>query len=439
MISLRFNDYAHEPIPLTKRKGWLSLSLIWIGGGIDLVGILLGGQLAMGLPLKEAIISVIIGSLILVLVGSLCSYVGYKTSLSTAMLSRFVFGEYGGRLIAIIIGITGLGWFGVQTGFFGITGQVILYEWIGLELPIWLIALIGGLLMMITAVIGYRAIELLSFWTVPIMVGILVALAFAVLPDRAWDTMFQYHVENNSLSLGFAISLVAGIYIVGAIASPDVARWARTTRDAIIAPIVGFFVGNSLMLFIAVIIAKASGTEELVKVMFTIGWGGFAIFLFVFGAWTTNDNGLYSTGLALSVVFDKIPKHILTLIAGLIGTLLAVVGIYNQFIPFLTILSAFVAPIAGIYTVEFFLLDRNRFQLAHLRKNKIPPLYWKTIVVWCVATLIGMSTSPKEEYGFELFTLTQIPALDAILAGAILQFIVGKFIIPRGKETPLST
>ena len=31
------------------------------------------------------------------------------------MLTRFVFGEYGARIASLIIGITGIGWFGVQT------------------------------------------------------------------------------------------------------------------------------------------------------------------------------------------------------------------------------------------------------------------------------------------------------------------------------------
>lgn len=114
--------------------------------------------------------------------------------------------------------------------------------------------------------------------------------------------------------------------------------------------------------------------------------------------------------------------------AGLIGTALAVFNIYDSFITFLTILSAFVSPIGGVFIAEYYLLNRQRFTMAFIRDNKIPLLYWHSIAVWVLATLVGLSTSPASEGGFELFQLTQIPALDALLAAFFLQWMVGSIV-----------
>ncbi|WP_246512319.1 hypothetical protein [Polycladomyces abyssicola] len=64
------------------------------------------------------------------------------------------------------------GWFGVQAGFFGASAHTLLLEALGLSPTV--LAMVGGLLMTSTAMVGYRAIEWLNVWSVPLMVGILV-------------------------------------------------------------------------------------------------------------------------------------------------------------------------------------------------------------------------------------------------------------------------
>ena len=421
-------DYARESVPASARRHWLSLSLIWIGGGIDLAGILLGTQIGLGMSFENAMIATFVGSLILAVVGALTCYVGSETGMSTAMLTRFVFGEYGARIASLIIGITGMGWFGVQTGFFAVSGQLILKELAGIEVSLPVAALVGGLLMMSTAVIGYKAIEWLSIIAVPIMFGILIGILVVVIPSQSFWQAVHVKPVADTIPLGLAISLVTSLFLVGAIAAPDIGRWARSKKDSILAAVVGFLVGNSLMLVIAVIIAKYTSNAEFIQVMFGIGWGGLAAILFVLGTWTTNDNGLYSTGLALSVALRRWSRPTLVIVAGLIGTALAVFNIYDSFITFLTILSAFVSPIGGVFIAEYYLLNRQRFTMAFIRDNKIPLLYWHSIAVWVLATLVGLSTSPASEGGFELFQLTQIPALDALLAAFFLQWMVGSIV-----------
>ena len=44
--------------------------------------------------------------------------------------------------------------------------------------------LIGGLLMTSTAVIGYKAIEKLSMWAVPLMAGLMLGAVYILLSDK---------------------------------------------------------------------------------------------------------------------------------------------------------------------------------------------------------------------------------------------------------------
>lgn len=422
---LVFFDYESEPVPMAKRKGWILLGLIWIAIGIDLSGIMLGMELGAGLSFNDALISVVIGSLVLAVIGSLAAYVGARTGLSTGMISRYVFGEYGAMLITTLIGITLFGWFGVQTGFFGEYTHDFLKELFGFEVSVEIAALIGGLLMTSTAVIGYKAIEKLSMWAVPLMAGLMLGAVYILLSDKTVSLVINAPLLDTPISLGYAISQVIALFITGTVISPDVARWARSPRDAVYSTFFGFLIGNSIMLLIAIILVKATSTQELSKIFLGLGMGVPAVIILILGQWTTNDNNLYSSALSFSILFKRIPRYVIAVIVGLIGTGLGVAGIYDQFTTFLIYLTAFITPIGGIYVAQFFFVDQTRLT-TFSRERQVLPVCWVSMVSWILATLVAFSTTPSSEGGFGWFTLTTIPALDAFLAAVILQVILGK-------------
>lgn len=432
--TMLFNDYAREPVPLAERKSWLPLALVWIAVGVDLSAVVLGAALISGLTLQNSLIVISAGSLIVALIGLVCSYVGSKSGLSTAMINRFTFGEKGSYLVIIVSSIAMFGWFGVTAGFFGESAQYTIHSATGLDIDPKVLALIGGLLMTSTAAIGYKAVERLSMFAVPLMLGMLLSMLFKMFSDAEnTSALLNTPPEGHLIGLGTAISLVVGAFIVGCANSPDVARWAKSSKHAMLSGFFGFLIGNSLMMFVAAFLSKLTGTEDVIQIMLSIGWGGLAVIILILSQWTTNDNNMYSLGLNLSVLFKWVPKPVLTAIAGLLGTGFAVMGVYENFIGFLTVLSPFAAPIAGIYVVEYFFLNQSRFNMAFLTHQNIKPFYWHALIVWAIATAIAFSTTPTADGGWGLFTITYIPTLDGILSAALLHFIIGKWIVGRHK------
>ncbi|QKG85050.1 cytosine permease [Kroppenstedtia pulmonis] len=430
-------DYARMPVPLARRRGWIRLSLIWVAMGVDLSALVLGSALASGMTLLKAMIAVSAGSLILASIGAACSYVGSTTSLSTAMINRFTFGERGAMVVILISTITFLGWFGVTAGFFGESAHVVIKTVIGWDVnPRWFI-LIGGILMTGTAAIGYKAIEKLSFVAVPLMLSFLAGLILKLyMEGNQLSLLLTMLPEGDPMGLGTAISLVVGAFILGCAGSPDVARWAKNSKDAVLSGFFGFLIGNSIMMFVAAFLSRLTGTEDVIQIMLSIGWGVIAVILLILAQWTTNDNHMYSVGLNLSVLFKWIPKRVLTVIAGMVGTLFALLGIYEKFIGFLTVLSPFAAPIAGIYLVEYFFLNRGQFQIVYLREMKVSAIRWHSLTVWLLSALLAMMTTPSEDGGLGLFTLTQIPVLDGLFTSMFLQYVIGKALVRfKGKAT----
>ncbi|WP_249435632.1 cytosine permease [Paenibacillus sp. Marseille-Q4541] len=428
MNSGKIEDFEREPVPQHLRKKWLSMAFVWIAIGIDLSAMFLGAELGAGMNLSSSLTATFVGSLILGLIGAMCAYVGAKTGLSTAMISRFLFGNIGARIVSIVLGISSLGWFGVQAGFFASNMQTAFQDLWGINLSLGLLSFIGGVLMMSTAIWGYRSIERLSVWSVPLLVIFILIALFMSFRFNGTTAIWE-PISGTPLPMGTAISLVIGIFIVGTVLSPDIARWARTPKHAITAAFVGFFVGNSFMTVIAIFLSRVMDTSDLTGIFLTIGLGLPAIIVLTLAQWTTNTNNLYSASLGFSVVFSRIPKPVITIVAGLLATLLAVFGIYDNFLSFLTFITMLISPIGGIYTAEYLFVNKSKFTFDGLDKNKNWVL--RSLIVWAVSSFFSYMTTAAPD-GLGLFQMTQVPALDGFIFAFIVQWLVGKVFSQKG-------
>lgn len=307
-------DYEHGVVPQDQRKSWLSIATVWIAIGIDLSGAFLGVSLASGMAFWPAISATMLGSLLLGLLAMACAYVGAATGLSTAMISRAVFGRIGGAILALAIAVSLVGWYAVQAGFFGANAQIAFAEFTGIDVPVQVFTAIGGVLMAITAFWGYRSINRLSTLAVPLLLLLLVVgviVAFTVNGAAG----LQAPVEAT-FTFGGAVSLVMGIFILGVVLAPDMARWAKTPKQAMIAGFVGFFFGNSIILVVAILLARIMDGTELMAIFFALGLGGVAVIVLILAQWTTNTTNLYSAGLSFASISERLSRRTVTIVLG---------------------------------------------------------------------------------------------------------------------------
>lgn len=415
-------DYEREPVPADKRKGWFKLSIVWIGSIVALSATALGGAIGGGLSMPQAIFATMVGCFILAVLSALCSVVGAKTGLSTSFVSIFALGRYGSYAVSAIIAISLFGWFGVQVDLFGSSLRSILLDVFNIDVNQKILIVIGGILMTTTAFIGFKAIEKLSLIAVPLLALLLIGSLIRVMNGHSLSEVAAAPLTAEPLSIGVSISLIIGSLAVGAIIGPDIARYAKSPRDAVISSFVGFFGGFSIVLLIAAMLAKATSQVDIVSIMLGLGWGTGAMLILILAQWTTNDNNLYSSALGFSVIFRKTPKYILTIFAGLIGTAMAVGGIYDYFIPFLSFLSVLIPPIGGIYVADY-LLNREKYTFDQVDLQENINVFG--VSIWVLSALIAFMTTPAPT-GFGFFTLTGASGFDAFLIAFGLQLIISK-------------
>ncbi|MEZ8380810.1 cytosine permease [Vibrio splendidus] len=420
----KIDDFELEPVPEKAKRSWWVISLIWLAIGIDISGLFLGSILSSGIGFEDALLATFIGSGLLAIIAMLCANIGFQAGVSTPLVSSAVFGRNGGKILGFINGISLVGWFAFQADFFAfiMVDALAKYDIIISHLT----ALIGGsVLMMMTAIYGVRALGKLSTYSVPLMVTLITIGLFmaADYQGGAAPTI------EDPLTLGQAISFVMSIWILAAVAAPDIARYAKTRRDAILGAGIGFLVGNSAIILIALILTKMTGTDDLVEVFFTLGLGMAAIIVLVFAQWTTNSSNLTSGGLCMSMVLPKIPRPVLVVIMTIVGIGIAQLGMVNKFTDFLMLLSVTIAPAAGVYIVQYYVLDSTKMSFENIQQ--VPAWMFKGLASWAFGTAFSACTAPEF---FNLFSFTSISALDGILAAGVIYLALMKLSPSSDKE-----
>ncbi|GAA3720778.1 cytosine permease [Salinicoccus jeotgali] len=418
-------DYEISPVPESERKGWFHLTMVWIAGIIALSATALGGALGSGMSLSQAVVVSFVGTFLLAILNIICGIPGNKTGLSTSMISSFAMGRYGAYLVSIVIAISLFGWFGVQLDLFGSSLLNVINSVFGIEINRTLLMVIGGAMMTVTSMIGYKAIEKLSIVAVPLLGILLVGSTVIVLRNYSLSELNNAALATESITIGTGISLVIGSLAVGAIIAPDFSRYAKGTKDTIISSLLGYFVGYSIVLMIAVLLAKATTEVDVVAIMIGIGWGTGGMLVLILAQWTTNNTNLYSSALGFSVVFKKVPKYIITIVAGVVGTTFAITGIYTNFITFLNILSIMIPPVGGIYAADY-IMRHKAYDFALV--NNIKKVNPYSLIIWAIAIFVAFATSASP-LGLELINLTNAPAMDAFLVAFLLQLIASKWLM----------
>ncbi len=290
-------------------------------------------------------------------------------------------------------------------------------------------ALWGGLLMVITAAIGYRGLSYLSYLTVPGFVLLAIVGVWAA-TQAAGGTGALFTTEPASPApLTVGITATVGTYIAGAIITSDIARFSRKPWHGSFAWVVQVLVLFPLLVIGGGVLVLLTGSENIGIAMAAAGMGIGVFLMAITGQWTTNDNNLYSGALAISN-FTRWRKAYITIVLGVIGTFYAAYigytafGSFEPFMLFIVALGTILPAMAGVYIADFYVVQ----PYVHKRKEpkrrydfspgaKIPEVNWAGILALILGALAG-GAIPQLALalaGVETGILTQI-ALSALVA-----------------------
>ncbi|SHE99262.1 cytosine permease [Caldanaerobius fijiensis DSM 17918] len=426
---MKGDDFALSRVPAEARRPMWEVFMIRFGAVVTLSQFIVGATLGYGMTLKETLIATLLGAVLLEVISFLCGVAGTWEGLSTSLLTRWSgFGRLGSSLIGLIIGISCIGWFGVQNSVFAQGMNKAL----GGIIDIKIMSLLTGLAITLLVVYGYKMLSYTANIAVP---GFLLAMGIAtyrLLSKYDINTLMNSSPPGPHLSLGVAITVVAGGFMIGAVITPDLSRYNRNAKDVFWMTLLSIFGGELLVTFLAVLMSHAVKSADVVTIALDLG-GWLAAALVILSTIKINDLNLYAASLGISNFLDavfgiKMNRAVLTIIIGLLGTLGSILGILDRFVNFLTILGTAIPPIGGIMVVDYFILRRYRHELEESREQgQLPEVLedWNPIAIvsLVIAFLIGY-----------FFKGGLNPTLNSLLAGMIVYYLLMKLymvIVPN--------
>lgn len=341
---MKNKEFINQPVPLEYRRSFWALLPVWIGF-ILVVGVMsIGSGLASGMNKNEAINAILMGNFLLGIFAAISGFIGAKSGKNFPLLISEVFDKKSAKIVSLYAPITLIGWYAVQASIFGnLIGEIFNIEGIARN---WM-TLVFALLFSVTCYFGFRALTVVSFFLVPVI--ILLGLSSLWLVGNNETLQFGFGQEEISFETGF--SLVVGSWVLGVIASlPDISRFSHTAISGAILGFVGIFIFNSIGISIGLIGAAFVQQSDPALILLTLGAPIFSLVLGIANIWTTNDNNLYSASIGISFS-TGISRETAVILCAFIGASLAFFNPsqFDIFFKFLFFLGNTAPALGGLY------------------------------------------------------------------------------------------
>jgi len=400
--------YNHDLAPTSiKQRTWNTYSYLslWVGMSFCIPTFsLAAGLIALGMNWWQAVFTVFLGNLIVLVPMILNGFPGTKYGIPFPVFARSSFGVFGANIPAIMRAIVACGWFGIQTyiggnaittfigvlwpGWLTIGGS---FNIVGLSLPQAITFIIFWLLNMYIIFRGMNAVKKLEQYAAPLLVIFIVAVfIWSVVTAKGLGPVLSQPGKFNTLGEFLPIFIPALTGMVGFWATlslniPDFTRFAKGQKSQIWGQAIGLPVSMGLFSLLGVLIASATvviygkaiwDISALMSKFSNPVILLLALLCVVFATLTTN--------IAANVVspandFSNVaPKFINfnkgALITGIIGILIMPWQLISNpsiyIFDWLNTYSGILGPIAGIIICDYFILKKQSLNLVDLYTEK---------------------------------------------------------------------
>jgi len=410
--SLRYNpDIAPTRVRQRTWNHW-HIAALWIGMSICVPTYALGGVLTayFGLSVVEALWTILIANVVILIPLTLNAFPGTKYGIPFPVLLRSSFGIIGSNVPALIRALIACGWFGIQTMFGGIAVHLLLSalsdSWAALggkgEVAGFFIFWLANVWVVIR---GSESIKRLEVFAAPMLMAVgaglilwawpqaSVAELIARPPNRPADApLAGYFFAGLTAMVGFWATLSLNI--------PDFSRFADSQKSQIVGQILGLPLTMFLFAGLGVLMTAASAglvgqtvsdPITLIGLIDNPFWTVVSMLVIILATISTNTaaNVVSPTNDFQNVAPRLINQTKGVLLTGTIGILLmswellknmgwlesdaSVESLYSNW---LIGYSSLLGPIAGIMITDYFIVRRQRLDLAGLYKDDGPYPAW---------------------------------------------------------------
>lgn len=377
-----------NPVPLSQRKNWKAIVFVQAGLSICVPALMMGGILIDGMTFWSAIIADTIGIGIGVILSLFTGMQGSDLGVPAVVCCSSAFGKEGSRVInALAMFFSNTAWYGLQAAVCGLAFSQFMQSEFNIGIPVWISSLIWGIIMMISAVYGIRALEMLTFVTIPALVIISSFGMYQALHIKNLSVL-QSYIPQNSISMIDGISLAIGFSVAAPLALADITRWQKNRKDTILSTTIGTFPPLLLLMIAGAVMAVVVGESDITLVMAKVGLPVLGTLILILSTCNTNAINSYSAGIDIVALF-KLKDHMrapMTLVAGMVGTLLAIFGILDYISNILYSFGNVLTPMIGVIIADYWIVYKGRKSAWKPRMG----FYLPGILCWLAGVVVAI-------------------------------------------------
>ncbi|HXH04467.1 MAG TPA: NCS1 family nucleobase:cation symporter-1 [Candidatus Competibacteraceae bacterium] len=431
-------------MPTTARERtweWRHFAALWVGMVVCVpTYTLAAGLIAGGMSLTQAVLTVFLGNLIVLVPMLLIGHAGAKHGVPYPVLARASFGVLGARLPAMLRAVVACGWFGIQTWIGGMAIYQILNILTGDALRGTPLGYFGADLGQLACFLVFWAIHLyfikhgtesirwLETWSAPVLLVMGVALlGWAWMQAGDWSKLLGQPATFQSDAEFWAafwpsLTAMVGFWATLALNIPDFTRFAKSQKDQVLGQALGLPIPMGFFAFIGAAVASATllvyGKAIWDPVELAGHMGGFAVvlalLLLIIATLTTNIaanvvSPAYDFSILAPQKIDFARGGYITAAVGILMHPWFLLGSLSGYIfTWLIGYSGLLGPIAGILLADYYLVRQTELDATALYRRHGEYAYG------------GSGWNPAALIAFALGVLPNVPGfLQAASNGAI--------------------
>jgi len=390
-----YNDDLAPTTPAQRTWGTYNYIALWFSMSMEVTTYMLASSLiAGGMNWYEAVGTILLGNLIVLIPMLLNAHAGAKYGIPFPVFVRASFGTRGANIPAVLRAIVACGWFGIQSWIGGQSiSAMVNVLWpstVAMPQVIWICFLGFWLLNMYVVWRGVESIRFLQSFSAPFLLVMSLALmAYMTHKAGGFGPMLsapsRFATTGAFLHFFFPmLTAMVGYWATLSLNIPDFTRYAKSQDSQIFGQAFGLPVAMTLYSFIGIACTSASTVvfgEAIWSPITLLGkfhqpWIAFIALISILTA-TLNVN-IGANVVSPSNDFSNLaPKYISFrtggLITGILGLammpwkLMASFG--NYIFGWLVGYSGLLGPVAGIMVADYFLLRYRHLEVAELYKR----------------------------------------------------------------------
>lgn len=400
-ISALIEDNALEPVPLSERRSWPSLTWNTVGIVTTLVALYLGALLTFVAGFKLGLIGGTIVAVVGGLLGWGVGHVAYDSGLSSSVLCRFYgFGLKGSALISSIFGFMMIGFLAAE--------NVLIYEaallFFEAEHSVLSAVLIYGALTAAWILLTIYGFDIVSRFSSIMLIAFLAMLFYLIVfilntTGQSWGDVTSFSpqmpdsfleslgISSQSDRLVFCINVLAGSGGALALLAADLGRYARRSADIAVAVGFGALTLGVFMVAMGGVVMYASlplvidfyveannmgqsealqlalESPEKVAAAFILVGGAIGASLVLAAQSKAQVLNSYSSSLSLSNFFDAVfswrpGRLVFVIMANLLSVALLFGDLLVWFNSFLEILGILTTSVAMVIISDYYIVRR---------------------------------------------------------------------------------